>query len=212
VNDRSEAYTSCTVVLHSAVQKQLYGFPRSYCDDDLVQAKQCLEVLEYCGSEDHVARGFHERLSAAYEVIVGENANHGSILEQVREAISPTGPDSTATLDYIFTSPRTNQPSHMEASQRLLTMLCTPFADDPLKPDAEEIMDNNERIKPRCFEYSWDFERNQSFHWDIDEFGSGSESIFVNNDLQETPTPRHLFFGSRTPSGWLPAGNILRLH
>src|SRR5258708_4952171 len=48
-------------------------------------------------------------------------------------------------FDHLFTIPHSGQPSKVETSLQLRTILCTPFSDDPLKITTQETMDYNGR-------------------------------------------------------------------
>ncbi|RSM11392.1 hypothetical protein CEP52_003058 [Fusarium oligoseptatum] len=47
-----QSYTSCVVLLHCVAQKQIHQFPRSSWEDDLAQARMCLDVLSFCSTLD----------------------------------------------------------------------------------------------------------------------------------------------------------------
>jgi len=133
----SEAYTSCTVILYSVVQKQLHDFPTTDWMEDLAQAEQCLEVLKFCATEDHVAQGLYERLMAAYRIITRDTpASRAAASRQPPTSDTPR--NSKGLIDYILSMPPTTEHSRMRTSQTLLKMVCTPFPDRPLRANVQE--------------------------------------------------------------------------
>jgi hypothetical protein len=186
--------TSCTIILHSTVQKQLHNFDPSSWQDDLSQARICLSTLSFCGSLDPVARKFLDKL----EPILASIA-----------AYRPSRPPSASAETnpaYLLTIPRPARESpHVTLSLTLLSMLCQPFSDTATKAPAEELLESGWRSDPARFEHAhlierleWDFENSLPFQWNVKDLtGFGIPA------LADRPFVAGKFLGQCSePSGW----------
>ena len=120
-----------------------------------------MAVLEYCGSIDRVANGFHTKLSPIYAKIASYSPPApgvaGSATAQTPFLQSTTGRSSSA---YLLDLPAHCDPDHVSVSASLLGMLCTPFGD----PEARSIADEVAKVpgwrpEPTCYEHPQMVER-----------------------------------------------------
>ena len=186
--------TSCTVILHSVVQKQLHGFDPLSWQEELAQSRICLSILSFCGSLDPVARKFQDKLEPLFAAIA---------------AYQPTGYPTSSVEDepaYLLTIPHSvmNSP-HTILSLTLLSMLCQPFRDPTTVGPAEELLKSGWRSDPGRFEHphlierlEWALENSLPFQWDV----KGLTGLDIPT-LEGPPAAAGHFLGHYLePSGW----------
>ncbi|KAH7130893.1 hypothetical protein EDB81DRAFT_727833 [Dactylonectria macrodidyma] len=169
-----QSFTSCVVLLHSIAQKQLHQFSRSSWEDDLVQARICLDILSFCSTTDSVALKFQDCLVPIYD--------------KLASYIHPTASTSTlqnpSSLNYLLNVPKTADADRVSLSLKLLMMLCQPFGDAIGKCSS-----NNNLGEP----LDWGLENCLPFRWDSQDVGIGDLGLLETNNR---------FLGSDEPSGW----------
>ncbi|KAG7416957.1 hypothetical protein Forpe1208_v005413 [Fusarium oxysporum f. sp. rapae] len=112
-----QVYTSCVILLHSVAQKQVHVFPHSFWEDDLAQARICLDLVSFCGTVDPVALRFQDCLVPI----------HDNLASYMRPSTSISSPSNPLSLAYIFGIPSTADADRASLSLKLLIMLCQPF-------------------------------------------------------------------------------------
>ncbi|KAK7932604.1 hypothetical protein PG985_003316 [Apiospora marii] len=143
-----QAYTTCLVLLFSSIQCHVddAGPPDAQQQADLEKARQCLEILEWCGSLDHVARQFHRTLSACCEALVTagmttptqENPRGGDspFYPGAVPHITSSSPDAADSITKYFSIPPLGDLTFHRHAYKLLDLLCRPFGDsDPASSD-----------------------------------------------------------------------------
>lgn len=126
------------VILHSVAQRQAHGFPPSSWADDLKLARQCLDVLGFCGAVDPVALRFRVRLTGIYDSLL--SSGHSPQLHRAHiEDWVPPHPDQTQDevpaephpVSYMFALPPPSMASNalFQLSFSLLFALCKPWSD-----------------------------------------------------------------------------------
>lgn len=139
-----QAYSTCLVLLFSAVQAHTDDAPQDAQQEDLEKARQCLEILEWCGSLDHVARQFHRTLSACYEALV--TASMITPTQENPRGASPfypgaplntttASPDAADAITKYFSIPPLGDLTFHRHAYKLLELLCRPFADSDTASD-----------------------------------------------------------------------------
>ncbi|KAL2176477.1 uncharacterized protein P884DRAFT_285865 [Thermothelomyces heterothallicus CBS 202.75] len=216
-----QAHTACVVILHSVAQRQLRGFPPSPWAEDMERARQCIEVLGYCGNIDPVALRFRVRLSGIYD----------SLLSAAAGAPQPTDVDDGRQqnqqqpephpIEYLFTAPPTTPPPDLsDLSLTLLFALCRPWSDpgwlNTVGPNGPMDVDVNsssfsaaagggadQRTKQQMMldKLEWDFEKITPFRWDT---GSMGPMLCGAGEVVGTSC----FLDSDAPSGWKRAEDI----
>lgn len=188
-----QTYTTCTILLHSVVQKQLHKFQPSEWADDLQRAKDCLVVLAFCGSQDRVAASFHKQLETIYQVVlayelstpptdVAMEMDGQQTSPQTGGTFSPTdeaGRETRSKSDshaYLLDIPADADPAHMRLSFSLLMMLSQPFGDISNKEAAELNLKKHWLTDPSRYEYpqmaeriDWSLETKHMFQWNLDK-------------------------------------------
>ncbi|KAK3393413.1 hypothetical protein B0H63DRAFT_554786 [Podospora didyma] len=182
-----QSQTSCVVLLHSAIQKQLHSFPPESWKDDLAHAHTCLEALAFCGSLDPVALNFHACLEPIYETLLA----YGS---------PPVKPSVPPPPDYLLTIPAGSDPVRVEMSLSLLEALCRPFGDDDTKlgldrPSSTDHHHTSQapmsQVMDERLDYGW--ECAVGVQWDVSGEPLGGVASLEENK----------FLGSSCPSGWV---------
>ncbi|KAL5592299.1 hypothetical protein FOBRF1_013325 [Fusarium oxysporum] len=185
-----QAYTSCVVLLHSVAQKQVHLFPRSFWEDDLSQARICLDIVSFCGTVDPVALKFQDCLDPIYDELASYS----------RPSTSISSPSDPLSLAYMFGIPSTADADRAGLSLKLLIMLCQPFgnfdstygSNDNLSelwqsfPTQYEQMQGAERL-------DWKLDSCPPFQWDPQDLGIGEAALLESDNR---------FLGSNEPSGW----------
>ncbi|KAI7764353.1 hypothetical protein LZL87_013942 [Fusarium oxysporum] len=113
-----QIYTSCVVLLHSVAQKQVHVFPHSFWEDDLAQARICLDIVSFCGTVDPVALRFQDCLVPI----------HDNLASYMRHSTSISSPSNPLSLAYIFGIPSTADADRASLSLKLIIILCQPFS------------------------------------------------------------------------------------
>ncbi|KAI9147209.1 Protein RTA1 [Paramyrothecium foliicola] len=135
-----QTYTTCTMLLHVAVQKQLHGFQQSTWQAEKAYAEDCLSVLSFCGTRDRIAAQYHEKLTPIFERVFHRELNN-SELSTTPEAIEvlnqsqtdPHGSEEAANLatplnhGFLLSIPHNANPVVVEIAVELMTMLSKPF-------------------------------------------------------------------------------------
>jgi hypothetical protein len=187
-----QAYTSCTVLLQSAVQKQLHGFSPADWQEELEKAQICLSVLEWCGRRDSVAQKFHEKLSGMLKSmetldLIKSKTN----FSMYQDAISTQGmsevPGSSSQSPYLFIIPNPDTArsmkteEHTELSIELLNMLCRPYGAPENRAITLKSIEVHFREDPMRYEQpqlferlEWNFESKLPFTWNLDKIAPPS--------------------------------------
>ncbi|KAK6088626.1 fungal specific transcription factor [Seiridium cupressi] len=192
-----QAFTSCLIILHSAMQKVLHNWPVISWQDDLQKAELCLAVLKYCAAADPTAHRFHAELRDVYDYVKAQNKTasfnpRGNIrrplvndytgFEERPKTIF--GVDTNASRrdsSYLITIPTSANPEHVERSCLLLTKLCQPFGDpNHHQIGIDDIKQRWREEPPRGLatlllaQLDWDLESRQPFVWNVNKMiGSG---------------------------------------
>ncbi|RSL53851.1 hypothetical protein CEP53_007602 [Fusarium sp. AF-6] len=95
-----QSYTSCVVLLHCVAQKQIHQFPRSSWEDDLAQARMCLDVLSFCSTLDSVALKFRDCVVPI----------HDKLTSYIFPPSSAKTPHNPSSLGYMLIVPTTADP------------------------------------------------------------------------------------------------------
>ncbi|KAK7942524.1 uncharacterized protein PG986_011637 [Apiospora aurea] len=141
-------------LLFSAVQHHVDGAQEDTQHADLEKARQCLEILDWCGSLDHVARQFHQTLSSCYEALITagmttptqENPRGASpFYPGATQTTTATSPSSDSIAKYFSIPPLGDLSFHRHA-YKLLDLLCRPFADS--QSDERPDYNNNLGSQP----------------------------------------------------------------
>lgn len=227
-----QAYTTCTVLLHSVAQKQLHDFDPLDWQDDMVRVADCLGVLEYCASLDPVAARFHEQLLALVHRLKKQEQmilnirvhqgvdTHGKSPSPASDAsIRSTGCSPVTQreneLTYLLDIPAHSDPSRVDVSLELLAMLRRPFCGSDKAHAAEQAVKEAWETDPARREVGLmvarldcDFGSSEPFHWD---FSSASVGVAAQSRGAELPTPPLVSHapdhstGNSAPSAWAPA-------
>ncbi|KAK7928785.1 hypothetical protein PG985_005783 [Apiospora marii] len=111
-----QAYTACTVLMHSALQKQIHGGSVKSWKMDLHHAQSCLAILERCGPAHSTTSRMHNQLA--------------DLLPSVAN-FTLFGPSAPLPQDYPLTIPETGVgegiSERVRLSVTLLVRLCGPF-------------------------------------------------------------------------------------
>ncbi|KAK5995253.1 hypothetical protein PT974_03652 [Cladobotryum mycophilum] len=212
-----QAYTSCLVILHSIIQRQLHGFDNSTLQQDLEHAQVCLTILDYCGALDKVAASFHKQLTAVFERILVKEEYHNINLDDIEMGGTHSGDHAAFAMGkdgqeyrYLLTVPEHPDMSHLTLSLSLLGMLCRPFGHPSsmiIGPaQANESLD--EEVVPQTRSWSkWGSGNGTPFDWDLNLLLSDKKA---QTDIGDAGDPKQLnscgrFLGSSEPSGWVPS-------
>ncbi|KAK7996031.1 hypothetical protein PG991_015498 [Apiospora marii] len=183
-----QSYTSCVILLHCVAQKQVHNFVVQQWQEELMKAAHCLQVLEFCGTLDPVARQFHTELSAIHRLLdqTSPRANpEGTTAELVNlpPAEQPLSPASQGR--YLLTIPPNADPDRAQLSAALLGMLCNPFGNHSFRKLAEETVltrrwtggstDPTRHEATQMIErLDWDYESAQPFRLNVGSLALGS--------------------------------------
>ncbi|EEU37356.1 uncharacterized protein NECHADRAFT_72643 [Fusarium vanettenii 77-13-4] len=198
-----QSYTSCVVLLHCVAQKQIHHFPRSSWEDDLTQARMCLDVLSFCSTLDSVALKFRDCVVPI----------HDKLTSYMFPLSSADAPQSPSSLGYMLKVPTAADPDHVSLSLKLLTILCQPFSTINSK---DGLGDSPSKLSPAFPRESENLQPDKEmncrvascppFQWNPQYFGVGA-SVFLEGDNR--------FMGSDQPSGWTGVGDedvLVELH
>ncbi|KAK7977020.1 hypothetical protein PG988_004510 [Apiospora saccharicola] len=120
-----QAYTTCTVLLHSVLQQQIHGDSTESWTVNLQHARSCLAILERCRSADSTISQMHSQLTTIHRQVADFAEPH-----------RPSGVISSALAflpsDYLLTLPETNiegapASDRVRLSRNLMVRLCGPF-------------------------------------------------------------------------------------
>ncbi|KAI8712194.1 Zn(2)-C6 fungal-type domain-containing protein [Fusarium sp. LHS14.1] len=180
-----QSYTCCVVLLHCVAQKQIHHFPRSSWEDDLTQARTCLDVLSFCSTVDSVALKFRDCVVPI----------HDKLTSYIFPLPSVNTPHNPSSLGYMLKVPTTTDPDRVSLSLKLLTILCQPFSNINSKcgPDESPSKPGESKNLQPGKEMNWKVDSCPSFQWDAQSLGIGA-SVFLEGDNR--------FMGSDQPSGW----------
>jgi len=205
-----QTHTSCVVLLHAVAQKQLHNFPASSWEDDMKQARNCLDVLGFCAESDPVALRFRIKLSGIYEALSDSGARRGTSRQRVEEWVLDGAVPSKPSADYLLTVPSNADSELLKLSGSLLYALCRPWGDvgnldkaELATCDTNESQDKGELacvpaanpLSNGRAQLDWEFNKHNPFRWDTAPLGVHK-------------TEQCVFLGSDAPSGWSPAGDI----
>ncbi|KAH6659207.1 hypothetical protein BKA67DRAFT_529380 [Truncatella angustata] len=196
-----QSYTSCSIILHSAIQKLSHGWKASTWQDDLQKAGLCLTVLEYCMSSDSTALGFYKELKDVYDYI-DKQPQDCPLGTQDPSFQQPLSEASTVddTIDgqpfrtdigslqndssYLITIPPNAEPEHKERSYRILVKLCQPFGDPNHQGLDISDVKQQRRDEPTrglhtlmMAKLDWDLEARQPFHMGLGKASRYSTSL-----------------------------------
>ncbi|RSL57579.1 hypothetical protein CEP54_008230 [Fusarium duplospermum] len=189
-----QSYTSCVVLLHCVAQKQIHQFPRSSWEDDLTQARMCLDVLSFCSTLDSVALKFRDCVVPI----------HDKLTSYIFPQSSTKTPHNPSSLGYMLIVPTTADPDRVSLSLKLLTILCQPFSninskcgsgDSPSKL-SPTMLGQSKKLQPDN-EMNWRLDRGPSFQWNAQSLGIGA-SAFLEGENR--------FMDSDQPNGWTGVG------
>ena len=182
--NRFQTYISSVVLLHSVVQKQIQKMDPLAWQEDLDNARRCLDILDFCGLEDAVALSLASKARRVYDSLVAREealnlellataallASHREVAPGVYEVAPP--PRQYLLIDL---------PAEVEQEERqlalsLLVMLCRPFGDpESGKRVGRVVKEVAWRTCPKRYEYpdlmerlQWDFEASLPFQWDFE--------------------------------------------
>ncbi|KAH6971648.1 hypothetical protein BKA56DRAFT_495126 [Ilyonectria sp. MPI-CAGE-AT-0026] len=185
-----QSYTSCVMLLHSVAQKQVHLFHRSSWEDDIAQARICLDILSFCSTTDSVALKFQDCLVPI----------HDKLASYIRPTTSMSIPPNPSSLSYILRVPTTADPERVALSLNLLIILCQPFGNVDSKGGSNDNLgalgqsSPVQREQPQEAErLDWKLESSLPFRWDPEDLGI-SEAVLLESDNR--------FLGSSEPSGW----------
>ncbi|KAI0099562.1 hypothetical protein F4776DRAFT_649935 [Hypoxylon sp. NC0597] len=213
-----QSYTSCVIILHAVSQKQATSTDPSIWEEDLENAKLCLNALAYCGSLDPVASKFHDRLLSIYESLlnplqsVANKATEEQSLEQVHQVASRQ--DLSCTIQDRPPSPLPRpKRSPTQVSFDLLELLCRPFGDLSNRDMSKESLAYEDRYDPTRYEHpqliermDWAFEDKAAFEWNQRDIGINLNATGVLGNAATSVSsplgPGHRFLDSTNPSGW----------
>lgn len=222
-----QAYTTCTVILHSVAQKQLHDFEPSSWQDDMVRAADCLSVLEYCASLDPVAARFHEqlrgfirRLREQGQIILEARSQQGVNTQSQFQSSTPhTSIGSTGCspvdqhegkLTYLLDIPANSDPDRVDLSLQLLGILCRPFRGPNNEQGVEKAVNEAWGTDPARYEtglmvarLDWDFGGSEPFHWDFSSVSPGVTAQSDGIESSPTPSPPSVKHGPTTSSAAL---------
>ncbi|KAK7975388.1 hypothetical protein PG989_013851 [Apiospora arundinis] len=229
------AYTTCLVLLFSGVQSHLNGTQLDTKQSDMEKARQCLEILEWCGSLDPVARQFHRTLTTCYDALV--TAGMTTPTQENPKGASPFYPDAKHTtttsqnsdsIAKYFTIPPLGDLNFHRHAYKLLNLLCRPFSNPSTALD--RVNDNLAKQAwpgPQGFELApvpermeWNPGSRMLFQWDLAKIGIpaapsrwpdvSSGGAFMVHAAESLSSSNH-FVGDMRPSGWDTMPSLLRL-
>lgn len=230
------AYTTCLILLFSVVQGHVEGSHPDVQQQDLEKARQCLEVLEWCGTLDRVARQFHRTLTACYDALVTAGMttptqeNPSGVSPFYPGATTPTAtPQSSGSIAKYFSIPHSGDLNFHRHAYKLLDLLCRPFSDPYATSDtaSEAMLPRQLRQNPSGFEamlaperMEWNPGSRTLFQWDLAKIGIpaapsqwpdvSSGGAFLLHAAESVPSSNH-FVGDMRPSGWDTEPSLLRL-
>ncbi|KAM0418777.1 hypothetical protein ACHAPT_012287 [Fusarium lateritium] len=189
-----QSYTSCVVLLHSVAQKQIHHSPRSSWEDDLTQARICLDVLSFCSTADSVAFKFRDCVVPI----------HDKLTSYIFSPTSVSTPQAPSSLAYMLRVPTTADPGRVSLSLKLLTILCQPFSNingecgssDSPGTFGRPMPGQSKKLQPGK-EMDWKLEGRLPFQWNTRDLGIGASVLLEGGNR---------FMGSDQPSGWTGVG------
>ncbi|KAK6850389.1 hypothetical protein PG987_000023 [Apiospora arundinis] len=120
-----QAYTTCTVLIHSTLQKQIYGDSVESWTVDLHHAQSCIAVLERCGPADSTISRMHNQLADLFRRVAKFTPLELSLMPSITIISAPI------PQDYLLTVPEGGVSEEMSErirlSTSLLVRLCGPF-------------------------------------------------------------------------------------
>ncbi|KAK6825502.1 hypothetical protein PG987_012996 [Apiospora arundinis] len=130
-----QAYTTCTVLMHSALQKQIHGDSIDSWTVDLHYAQSCLAILERCGPVDSSTGRMHNQLADLFRRVAHYKKPQQPmplspiIMPPITETMMPIYP---LPHDYLLIIPESGGVSEdmserIRLSMLLLVRLCGPF-------------------------------------------------------------------------------------
>lgn len=125
LHDSFQAYTTCTVLIHSTLQKQIYGDSVESWTVDLHHAQSCIAVLERCGPADSTISRMHNQLADLFRRVAKFTPLELSLMPSITIISAPI------PQDYLLTVPEGGVSEEMSErirlSTSLLVRLCGPF-------------------------------------------------------------------------------------
>jgi hypothetical protein len=227
-----QAYTSCLIILHAAMQKLLHNWESTTWQDDLAKARLCLHVIKYCASSDAIAHRFRLELEQFYNYIAkqeGNNSHDDDFLTaqpDPREKISVGGngylESEPNDSSYLTSIPPGANPEHLQQSCHILVKLCQPFGDPKHEGLGLDEVQERWQCEPSCglptlmmARLDWDLETRQPFRWDAKKLTAhsvGQGTVVELSHGDHTPSEQATsvlasslegrFLGSTAPSVW----------
>lgn len=183
-----QAFTSATLILYEASQKQLHGFAKDCWDYDLKTAESPLSTLKFCGELDPVAKRFYEALLPHHKAML----QFGDPKANTLDGGHISSPHST---QYLCQIPTDADESLLQQSLVLRKLLCRPFGEPERKQNPEPRRMEIEHLDWHLGS-SVPFNRDASKH--AEEQSEKTRNLHVQHQANN-------FLGSKQPLGWAPA-------
>ncbi|EFX02393.1 ankyrin repeat protein [Grosmannia clavigera kw1407] len=122
-----QAYTCCIVILHVVAQRQLHRCHPDTWEGDLQLARVCLQVLNYSGAVDDVAKEFHGKLHPVFVDLSRDQWSRGYGMAGSETGSAERGHVGFESVSLLLTAPLTTDPGHLGTSLDLMAMLGRPF-------------------------------------------------------------------------------------
>jgi len=186
---RFQTYVSGMILLYNAVQLSLAGLQGGDCATSLDLASKNIDVLDFCGQLDPVARKFSRSLSTHYERFREVHpAGDGDTVPQAHFARQQPS-------DYLLTAAPDNAELH-DTAHKLFEQLCNPHANESTSTKQHE---HDARSRSRQTHMS------ESHQTSPD----GQKNVLLSeDDARTTLTPfisnleDGYFIGSNEPNWW----------
>ncbi|KAK8108068.1 uncharacterized protein PG998_010081 [Apiospora kogelbergensis] len=128
-----QAYTTCTVLMHSVLQKQIHRDSIESWTVDLQYAQSCLAILERCGPADSATGRMHDQLTDIFRHVADFKPSPPAVALVPMTMTMTVSPIDGIPLDYLLTLPECGVGEEMSErinlSMTLLVRLCGPFED-----------------------------------------------------------------------------------
>ncbi|KAI1368504.1 hypothetical protein F5Y08DRAFT_335715 [Xylaria arbuscula] len=205
-----QSYISCIVIMYTVVTRLVAHEVQSY-QEEMDNARLCIDTLAYCGASDPVASRFLDNAQGIYDSVLEHIDKYTEALQIPND--QPTagghfsdGGNTTTTGDNNLDNiPASYEPSAKELICELLEMLCRPFRhpsqwDGTKESLAATHQDSSQYEHPVLMErIEWDFEDSSPFRSTSAEvLGIGGVDIAVpdpgeasthNTYLEPEPLP-----------------------
>jgi hypothetical protein len=177
-----QAFTSASLILYEAAQKQLHGRPATLWTKDLDMAFAPLATLKFCAELDPVALKFHQVLQPFLDAMSAYTHDATAI----ESAMIPHEP-SPYNVRYLCETSEVNPELNLRA-QNLRAILCRPFGAPQQKVNHLELS-----------QLDWHIGSSIPFHWNQNFKGIDGENAAATDISQNA----NAFLGDTVhPSGW----------